>query len=132
MTLHRGVKLNLVELDPDRYSKGKICTFMAFSSCTTEIETLENPMYLGTTGKRTIIQFSTNSAVLVQGYSAFPNEAEAIIPPGRSFRVVSQLKLGNGLVMIQLADSPHVPSLIVQPATMSATAGVTTGAETQV
>ena len=95
--LNRGVKLDLVSIDPDKYAVDEsvrascvdtnICLWMvwkfadllaaacvqitwwSFSSTTTNIAALENPMFLGKDGDRTIFQIMTRHGVDIGAFS---------------------------------------------------------------
>ena len=54
--LNRGVKLDLVGAHPDEYEEGESLVWWPLSSCTRKIAVLNNPMFLGISGDRTIFQ----------------------------------------------------------------------------
>ena len=56
LMLNRGVKLDLVSMHPDVYKKDGRTVWWAFSSCTRDVKVLENDMFLGKNGKRTVFQ----------------------------------------------------------------------------
>ncbi|CAF3690695.1 unnamed protein product, partial [Adineta steineri] len=49
-TIYRGIKLDM----SDQYPKGKTFVWWGFSSCTTSIDVLEQELFLGKTGPRTL------------------------------------------------------------------------------
>ena len=67
--LNRGVKLDLVSADPDKYAVGESITWWSFSSTTTNISVLEAPMFLGKDGDRTIFQIMTRHGVDIGAFS---------------------------------------------------------------
>lgn len=99
-TVYRGVKADL----SDQYSRGSTITWWGFSSCTTNIEVLDNPNFLGCTGTRTLFSIDCCSAKSVKTFSVFPHEEEVLLPPGRQFEVKGRLDQGNGLHIIQMKE----------------------------
>ncbi|CAF0749586.1 unnamed protein product [Adineta steineri] len=101
----RGVREDLSAI----YSKGKEFAWWAFSSCSTSIDVLESPDYLGKSGIRTIFSIQTNSGKLIRAHSYFDNEDEILLPPGIYLKVVGSLNSGNGLHIIHLQEiePPH-------------------------
>jgi hypothetical protein len=124
-TLFRGVK---GDFDVSDYAIGQIINWWGFSSCTTSIEALQNEMFLGTAGERTLICIEHAVGVDIRPFSFFQKEAEVVLPAGASLLVRGHLNLGKGLRMIQAtmvqSDScildlnSHLPSAsdIVSPA----------------
>jgi len=106
-TLWRGVKgLNLASM----YKKGRSIFWWGFSSCTVEPSVLNNPIFLGKEGNRTLFHIECTYGIDIQKYSSLPNEAEVILLPGTYFQVCDSLDLGNGLIMINLKQiQPPVP-----------------------
>lgn len=111
--VNRGVKLDLVGMFPEDYAKEETLVWWQFSSTTSDIAVLDNPMFLGKSGDRTIFQVLTASAVDVSAFSAVNNEAEMLLPPGVALRVKGILsKSADGLTIIACEDDPDVPPLL--------------------
>jgi hypothetical protein len=111
--VNRGVpKLDLVTLYPDEYVKGETLLWWSFSSTTADIGVLQNSMFLGTSGPRTIFQIHTSASVDVSAFSPF-REAERLLPPGTALRITGILpKIADGLTIITCEDDPDAPSLV--------------------
>lgn len=119
-TLFRGTK-NLPASVLDEYrnkSKTKKCVFWgACSSTTTNVSTLQNPMFCGKEGNRT--QFVIQNCPLgasVESVSAIGVEKEVLLPPCVRLVVEDFVDMGHGLVQFQLTYSAppmatlqHVP-----------------------
>ena len=56
LMLNRGVKLDLVSTYPDAYKEDGLMVWWPFSSCTRKVKVLDNEMFLGTSGNRTLFQ----------------------------------------------------------------------------
>ena len=95
------------------YRTGEQVVWWAFTSTTTNIGVLENPMFLGKTGPRTIFQIATSKAVDVKDFSALPGESEYLLPPGIVLEVTGTLgPSADGLVMVSCAEDLTAPALI--------------------
>ena len=110
--LFRGVKIDLVNTYPDTYSDG--CSFILWpvTSCTANLSVLQNPVFLGDKGARTQFIITTQRAVNIKIFSAIPDEAEWLLPPGSAMETVSVLSVGAGLIQIQVRDDIAAPQLI--------------------
>ncbi|CAF3655661.1 unnamed protein product [Rotaria sp. Silwood1] len=98
LTVWRGVKLDLsAEFPP-----GTLVTWWAFSSCTTEMTVLENNMYLGTMGARTLFSVEAINGRMVRAHSHFVTEDEVLLLPGTHMVVQSQLSPAPDLYIIHL------------------------------
>ena len=102
--LWRGVAKDVSK----EYKTNEIITWWAFSSCTDSMELLEEDMFLGSDGERTLFMLSMTCGFDVKALSFHPKQSEKLLPPGLAFRVIGQVKLGHGLIVIQLqqVDSP--------------------------
>jgi len=87
-TVWRGVKCDL----SSDYKTGLRITWWAFSSCTLQVDVLEDETFLGTTEKRTLFSLHTKVGVEIQQYSMFKKEAEVLLPPGIRLEVTGVLK----------------------------------------
>ncbi|CAF0881240.1 unnamed protein product [Adineta steineri] len=78
LTIWRGVTKDLsAEFPP-----GTSVTWWGFSSCTTALSVLENNMYLGTTGNRTLFSVEAINGRIIRGHSYFNTEEEILLLPG--------------------------------------------------
>jgi len=102
----RGVKADLTGL----FTKGKKITWWAFNSFTLDCELLQNELYLGKTGKRTIFLLHTKIGVEIIKYSDFPNESEMLLGPGVCFEVTGVLEQGD-LQIVHLKQLDSIPLL---------------------
>jgi hypothetical protein len=97
-TVWRGVTKNAsAEFPP-----GISVTWWAFSSCTTELTVLENNMYLGNTGSRTLFSLEARNGRTVRAHSHFVTEDEILLLPGTHMIVQSQFSPAPDLHIIHL------------------------------
>jgi hypothetical protein len=92
-----------------QYPKDKEVWWWAFSSTTKQLQTLTNPMFLGTSGVRTVFLIEIVHGVDLQRYSAFQgeaSEAEVLIYPGTMLKVVGAMEMGGGLFQVHLREEP--------------------------
>jgi hypothetical protein len=97
-TIWRGVTKNL----STDFPPGTPVTWWAFSSCTTELTVLENNMYLGDTGDRTLFSVEVINGRTIRAHSHFLTEDEILLLPGTHMIVQSQFSPGAGLHIIHL------------------------------
>ena len=93
----------------DKYPKDKEVWWWAFSSTTKQLQTLTNPMFLGTSGVRTVFMIEIVHGVDLQRYSAFQgvaSEAEVLLYPGTKLKVVGSMEMGGGLFQVHLKEMP--------------------------
>ena len=96
----RGVK----EAIGAEYPKGRKFRWWRFSSCTEDGAVLQNPMFLGETGKRTLFSIKVTSGVKIQHLSAFgAGEAEVLIASGTRFVVANVITTGE-LTVVSLEE----------------------------
>jgi hypothetical protein len=100
--VYRGVKLDLSAKHP----KGKQCIWWSFSSTTASANVLENPMFLGKKGKRTMFSIEIQTGVNIKPYSAIPSEDEILLCPGTVLEVTSVAQLADDLHLIQMKQVP--------------------------
>jgi hypothetical protein len=98
LTIWRGVTKDLSE----EFPPGTPVTWWAFSSCTTELTVLENHMYLGDTGSRTLFSVEAINARTVRDHSHFVTEDEILLLPGTYMIVQSQFSPAPDLHIIHL------------------------------
>ena len=109
----RGVKADL----RSQYAKGSTCVWWGFSSCTLSADVLENDQFFGKTGARTLFSITCDSGKSIINHSCFVGEEEVLLLPGREFKVVGCLDMGNQLHMIQLKEIqppfPHIATIML-------------------
>ncbi len=108
--IYRGVKMNLSE----QYPTGKTFIWWAFSSCTSSVETLENPEYLGKTGLRTLFTIGCNSGKDISRHSFYQSEKEILLLAARQFIVKACFQQSPDLHMIQL-EEVEAPICLLEP-----------------
>ena len=99
----------------DKYPPDKEVYWWAFSSTTKKLATLTNPMFLGTTGVRTVFMIEIASGVDIERYSSFQeeaSEAEVLLFPGTKLKVVDGMDMGNGLTQVHLREVKIPVSMI--------------------
>jgi hypothetical protein len=98
LTVWRGVaKDSSAEFPP-----GTPVTWWAFSSCTTQLTVLENNMYLGNTGNRTLFSVEAINGRIIRAHSHFVTEDEILLLPGTHMIVQSQFSPAPDLHIIHL------------------------------
>ncbi|CAF1260186.1 unnamed protein product [Rotaria sordida] len=102
----RGVKAKLHHL----YEKGKCYIWWSFTSCTLSVELLENPMYLGDSGDRTLFSIECFSGKSIKAYSYYQFEDEILLLPGIYLEVIGKAKLAEDLYIIRMREvkPPHI------------------------
>jgi hypothetical protein len=98
LTIWRGVTRNL----SGDFPAGTRVTWWAFSSCTTEMTVLENNMYLGSEGDRTLFSVEAINGRTIKNHSHFVTEDELLLLPGTHMIVQSQLSPAPSLHIIHL------------------------------
>jgi len=102
--LYRGVSLDLVSMYPKKYKVGGKITWYSCTSTTTILNSIIS--FLPPAKPRTI--FTINgvfSGRSLQSVSAFPKEAEVLLPPATRFEIISIMNL-DGVIMIQMKQIP--------------------------
>jgi hypothetical protein len=98
LTVWRGVTKDIsASFPPDT-----VVTWWAFSSCTTALPVLQNNMYLGTTGSRTLFSVEAINGRTIRAHSHFTTEEEILLLPGTHMIVQSQFSPGSNLHIIHL------------------------------
>ena len=97
-TVWRGVTKDLSALFPP----GTPLTWWGFSSCTTTMTVLNNNMYLGNSGSRTLFSIETINGRIVRAHSHYEGEDEILLLPGTSMIVQSQFNPAPDLHIIHL------------------------------
>ena len=111
----RGVKMDL----RGQYTVGSTCTWWGFSSCTSTVSVLENDQFFGQSGSRTLFSIQCDTGKSIINHSYYEGEDEILLLPGREFKVVGCLDMGNQLHMIQLKEImppfPPIASVSLAP-----------------
>jgi len=100
-TVYRGAKLNL--RDNYEKKKGKNEIWWSFGSTTENIDVLNNAMFLGQKGERTLFMISSLTCRDISRYSAVSTEKELILLPGTVLVVEAILPQGE-LTLVQLKE----------------------------
>ncbi|CAF2937347.1 unnamed protein product [Rotaria sp. Silwood2] len=111
MTVWRGVTKDFSA----NFLPGKFVSWWAFSSCTTAMSVLENNMYLGTTGSRTLFSVETINGRAIRAHSHFATEDEIILLPGTYMQVQSQMSPAKDLHIIHLRQVIPKETLLELP-----------------
>ncbi|CAF1428062.1 unnamed protein product, partial [Didymodactylos carnosus] len=111
LTVWRGVTKNLSADFPP----GTPVTWWAFSSCTTALTVLENNMYLGNKGERTLFSVEAINGRTVQAHSHFVTEDEILLLPGTYMVVQSQFSPAPDLHIIHLKQMIPEEMLLEPP-----------------
>ncbi|CAF3772494.1 unnamed protein product [Rotaria sp. Silwood1] len=98
LTVWRGVTKDISA----QYPPGTSVTWWAFSSCTTSLPVLENNMYLGNMGNRTLFSIEAVNGRSIRTHSHFVTEDEIILLPGTRMEVQSQFSPASNLHIIHL------------------------------
>ncbi|CAF1358518.1 unnamed protein product [Adineta ricciae] len=111
VTVWRGVTKDLSA----EFPRGTLMTWWAFSSCTTELTVLENNMYLGTSGERTLFSIEVFNGRTVRAHSHFVTEDEIILLPGTHMEVQSLFRPAPDLNIVHLKQIKPVETLLELP-----------------
>ena len=106
-TVWRGVTKDLSA----EFPRGTLITWWAFSSCTTELTVLENNMYLGTTGERTLFSVEAINGRTIRAHSHFITEDEILLLPGTHMEVQSLFSPASDLHIVHLKQIKPVETL---------------------
>jgi len=110
-TVWRGVRKNV----SDAFSRGADVIWWSFSSCTTTLTVLENELYLGHSGKRTLFSIEVFNARDISAHSYFKTEDEVLLLPGTHMEVRSQLNPTDELHIIHLRQTMPTTILLEPP-----------------
>ncbi|CAF2957028.1 unnamed protein product [Rotaria sp. Silwood2] len=109
-TVWRGVRKNI----SDEFSKGAKVTWWSFSSTTISLDVLENDLYLGKTGERTIFSIEVINGKSIRTHSYYKNEEEILLLPGTYMEVQAKLNPAPELYIIHLKQ--QIPTeLLLEP-----------------
>jgi len=107
---YRGVRKDLSSL----YSKGATTIWWSWSSCTTDLKTLESTQYLGTTGPRTLFVVSARGFD-ISPFSHYQNESEVLLLPARKLKVKSVASLGLCAIDLEEEQDQDLLDFILPP-----------------
>ena len=110
-TVWRGVTKDLSA----EFPHGTLVTWWAFSSCTTELTVLENDMYLGNEGERTLFSVEVFNGRTVQAHSHFITEDEILLLPGTHMEVQSLFSPAASLHIVHLKQIKPTETLLELP-----------------
>ena len=111
LTIWRGVTKNLSA----QFPPGTSVTWWGFSSCTTELTVLENALYLGSTGDRTLFSVEAINGRTIRDHSHFVTEDEILLLPGTRMIVQSQFSPATNLHIIHLKQIVPEEMLLEPP-----------------
>ena len=111
LTVWRGVTKNLSA----QFPPGTPVTWWSFSSCTTALTVLENNLYLGNTGERTLFSVEVINGRTIREHSYFVTEDEILLLPGTHMIVQSQFSPAPDLHIIHLKQVEPEEMLIEPP-----------------
>jgi hypothetical protein len=97
----RGVKANMAELKSKEHEE---ITWNGFSSTTLNSKTLDNPMFLGNTGKRTVFFIDCKTGRNISAFSALKKEQEILLLPCTSF-MVEHVVVNGDFTIVQLTET---------------------------
>ena len=100
ITVFRGVKKDLT----GKFIKGEQAVWWSVTSTTSSMGTLQEEMFLGKTGKRTMFCIAAKTFRDVRHYSAIGLEAECCGLPGTCFDIDDLLDQGD-LQMVQMSEN---------------------------
>jgi len=106
--VYRGVALNLVGLYGEKYKEGKTISWYSFSSTTTNLKKVQE--FLGDQESTIFCINGCLSGRSIQKFSAHPNEAEILLPPGSRFQIISILR--GKMTLIQMKQLPTWEKLL--------------------
>jgi hypothetical protein len=114
-TLYRGVAKALAQLS-QKFETGKPVVWWPVTSTASQVNVLENPMFMGKSGSRCMFNIASVSARDIQRYSAMGSkECEYVLLPGSCFVVEAILDAGSGLTIVQMAEDASMKLLKFSP-----------------
>ncbi|CAF1095179.1 unnamed protein product [Didymodactylos carnosus] len=109
-TVWRGVPHDL----STKYCKNGEQIWWAFSSCTSSLDILRSPNFLGDTGVRTLFNIEVFNGRLISEFSEYSAKDEILLLPGTYVRVVSEMRQSDGLHIIHLKQI-EPPYFLLEP-----------------
>ena len=111
LTVWRGVAKDVSA----QFPPGTMVIWWGFSSCTTALPVLENNMYLGSAGDRTLFSVEAINGRTVRAHSHFVTEDEILLLPGTQMIVQSQFSPAPDLHIIHLKQVVPKEVLLQSP-----------------
>lgn len=111
LAVWRGVTKDL----SSEFPPGTSVTWWSFSSCTTALTVLENQMYLGNVGERTLFSVEAINGRIIREHSHFVTEDEIVLLPGTQMVVQSQFSPAPDLHIIHLKQIIPEETLLAPP-----------------
>lgn len=104
-TIYRGVKQDMMK----DYPVGSKNFWWGFSSCTSDINVLNNETFCGLDGPRTMFKIKSLGGRSINTYAYYFAESEVLLLPGRYLQVRSATRAPDGLCTIELEEiqPPH-------------------------
>lgn len=105
----RGIRKDL----SGTYTKNREVYEWAIGSATVNGEVLKNPLFLGSTGDRSLICYRQRCGKDISRYSAYKTEKEVILPPGFLWRVGNAMDIpgSNGLRLFEIDQVTDAPAI---------------------
>lgn len=103
--VYRGVRQNIA----GEYHRDHAYYWWAFNSCTTSVDVLQEELFLGKDGTRTMFDIECHSGRHITEFSTLQKENEVLLLPGFHFKVKAKLDAGNGLIIIQIEELDAQP-----------------------
>ena len=98
LTIWRGVNNDISQ----EFHPGRSLIWWSFMSCTTELTVLENNIYLGKNGNRTLFSIESINCRTIRDHSEYKTEDEVLLLPGTQLIVQSQFMPADNLHVIHL------------------------------
>jgi len=111
LTIWRGVTKDI----STEFPPGTSVTWWSFLSCTTELTVLENNLYLGQSGNRTLFSIEAINCRTIRAYSEFTTEDEVLLLPGTQMIVQSQFMPASDLHIIHVKQIKPNEMLLEPP-----------------
>jgi hypothetical protein len=111
LTIWRGVTKDI----STEFPPGTSVTWWSFISCTTELTVLENNLYLGKSGNRTLFSIEAINCRTIRAHSKFTTEDEVLLLPGTQMIVQSQFMPASDLHIIHLKQIKPNEMLLEPP-----------------
>ena len=110
-TVWRGVRKNISQAFPP----GEQVIWWSFSSCTKILTVLQNDLYLGGEGDRTLFSVELFNGRVIRAHSHFTVEDEILMLPGTLLEVQSQLNPAPDLYIVHLKQKIPKTTLLEPP-----------------
>ena len=111
LTIWRGVTKDISQ----EFHPGKSLIWWSFMSCTTELTVLENNIYLGRNGNRTLFSIESINCRTIRDHSEYKTEDEVLLLPGSQLIVQSQFMPADDLHVIHLKQIRPEDTLLEVP-----------------